>query len=256
MHDMRYERWGDEVAEDYCFYPDGFGTRVVTLTRVPDTDYVFSEFIVLTPQAAFQLDVSPAPKVDLLFLDGETKRIAYPLPPGTFGGLTIQWPSERDKEMELHPVERLIGKMIERGKQRGEAPLKPGPGGYHGLLGKITLDRPAQTVYRVLTQKEDPAAAIYFSPHKSSSLVPFLPVYDRGELLSPAHWGGNWPLSRRNPTVMGRANDEHRRLSPNHIALMDLTEPEPLSDGRCPRPFARHDHRAPGLANCQDRRAG
>ena len=37
--DFNYKVWGDEAVEDYYFYPDGFGTRVVNLKADPKNDY-------------------------------------------------------------------------------------------------------------------------------------------------------------------------------------------------------------------------
>jgi hypothetical protein len=68
--------WGDQATEDFYFYPDGFGTRVMTLTSAPNWRYELSEFILFTPQAAFPLDVLE-PKVDVLFLDGEKKHMDW-----------------------------------------------------------------------------------------------------------------------------------------------------------------------------------
>ena len=48
--DFQYKVWGDEAVEDYYFYPDGFGTRVVNLKADPKNDYELSEFIILTPK--------------------------------------------------------------------------------------------------------------------------------------------------------------------------------------------------------------
>jgi len=69
--------WGDQATEDFYFYPDGFGTRVMTLTSAPNWRYELSEFIVFTPQAAFPLSVLH-PRVDVLFLNGERKHLEWP----------------------------------------------------------------------------------------------------------------------------------------------------------------------------------
>jgi hypothetical protein len=69
--------WGDQATEDFYFYPDGFGTRVVTLTSALNWRYELSELIIFTPQAAFPLDLLQ-PKVDVLFLDGEKKHLEWP----------------------------------------------------------------------------------------------------------------------------------------------------------------------------------
>jgi hypothetical protein len=76
--DVNYNVWGDLATEDFYFYPDGFGTRSLTLLSAPGAAYQLSEFIVMTPQAAFPLDVLPSHIGDVLFLDGEKKPIVVP----------------------------------------------------------------------------------------------------------------------------------------------------------------------------------
>ena len=75
--DFNYKVWGDSAVEDFYFYPDGFGTRVLTLQSAPNSDYELSEFIILTPQDAYPLDVLPANLVEILFLDGEKREIDF-----------------------------------------------------------------------------------------------------------------------------------------------------------------------------------
>lgn len=77
--DLHYKVWGDQVSEDYYFYPDGFGTRVVDLRSAPENDYELSEFILLTPQGAYPFEVLPENLVDALFLDGRKHEFRYPL---------------------------------------------------------------------------------------------------------------------------------------------------------------------------------
>ena len=62
--DFNYKVWGDEAIEDYYFYPDGFGTRVVSLKADPKNDYELSEFIILSPQGAYPFEVLPDDPVD------------------------------------------------------------------------------------------------------------------------------------------------------------------------------------------------
>jgi hypothetical protein len=78
LTDLQYTVGGDQAIEDFYFYPDGFGTRVMTLSSVPGEKYQLTEFIILTPQSAFPLDVLPSHMADILFLDGESKRVTFP----------------------------------------------------------------------------------------------------------------------------------------------------------------------------------
>ncbi|AMV38950.1 hypothetical protein [Planctomyces sp. SH-PL62] len=77
--DLNYQVWGDQAVEDYTFYPDGFGTRVVSLKTDPATEYELSELIVLTPQGAFPFDVLPEDLVDAIALDGTKRAYRFPI---------------------------------------------------------------------------------------------------------------------------------------------------------------------------------
>lgn len=72
--DFLYKVWGDSAYEDFCFYPDGFGTRVLNLQSRPGSDYEISELIILTPPAAYPLEVLPSDLIDLVPVDGQPKR--------------------------------------------------------------------------------------------------------------------------------------------------------------------------------------
>ena len=78
--DFNYKVWGDTAVEDYYFYPDGFGTRVVNLKADPKNNYELNEFIILTPKGAYPFDVLPEDPVDVLFLDGRKHRYRFPNP--------------------------------------------------------------------------------------------------------------------------------------------------------------------------------
>ncbi|MBM3804702.1 MAG: hypothetical protein FJW26_20600 [Acidimicrobiia bacterium] len=47
-NDFNYKVWGDSPSEDFYFYPDGYGTRVLTLRSAPGARYEVLEYIVLT----------------------------------------------------------------------------------------------------------------------------------------------------------------------------------------------------------------
>jgi hypothetical protein len=77
--DLHYKVWGDEAVEDYYFYPDGFGTRVVSLKHDPKSDYELSEFILLAPQDAYPLAVVPDRPIRVLGADGSSRDLALPI---------------------------------------------------------------------------------------------------------------------------------------------------------------------------------
>jgi hypothetical protein len=79
--DFHYKVWGDRAVEDYYFYPDGMGTRVVNLDADPKNDYELSEFIILSPQGAYPFDVLPDNPVDALYLNGAKHHFRFPNAP-------------------------------------------------------------------------------------------------------------------------------------------------------------------------------
>jgi hypothetical protein len=81
--DLHYKTWGDRAVEDFYFYPDGFGTRVLTLQRRPGIAYELSEFIVLSPPGAYPLGFVPTNAVEMLYLNGEKAALSFP--PGPNG---------------------------------------------------------------------------------------------------------------------------------------------------------------------------
>lgn len=85
--DFNYKVWGDAAQEDFYFYPDGFGTRVLTLNSAPNADYEISEFILLAPPEGYPLDMVPDHPIKMLAMDGSTGVVPIPLltektPPG------------------------------------------------------------------------------------------------------------------------------------------------------------------------------
>ncbi|HTL67256.1 MAG TPA: hypothetical protein VL200_06320 [Lacunisphaera sp.] len=96
--DVDYRVWGDQAREDFYFYPDGFGTRVLTIASKPGSRYQLSEFLILTPQSAYPLAVLPEHIADVLFLDGEKVALHTPfekvIDPDT-GKQRREWPKSR-----------------------------------------------------------------------------------------------------------------------------------------------------------------
>ena len=77
--DLNYRVWGDEAVEDYYFYPDGFGTRVVSLKSDPSSEYELSELIVVAPIDAFPFSFLPERPITVLGADGSKHEIAFPV---------------------------------------------------------------------------------------------------------------------------------------------------------------------------------
>lgn len=83
--DFHYKVWGDSAVEDYYFYPDGFGTRALTLRSGENATYELSEFILLTPAGTYPFQAIPSHLVDFLFVDGQKREIAFPFFPNEQG---------------------------------------------------------------------------------------------------------------------------------------------------------------------------
>jgi hypothetical protein len=97
--DPTYRRWGEQVAEDYYFYTDGFGTRVMTLVSAPDAAYEVSEFIILIPEGAYPFEVLPEKMIEMLYIDGQRRDIRLPRLDGNwrrYGNVLFEVPDLRD----------------------------------------------------------------------------------------------------------------------------------------------------------------
>jgi hypothetical protein len=105
--DFKYKVWGDSAVEDFYFYPDGFGTRVLTIQSVPTGDYELSEFIILTPQATYPLSVLPPNLVDVLFLDGQKRELNFPFLPAEQGEKAQSRDTPAIYRVRLHKDESL-----------------------------------------------------------------------------------------------------------------------------------------------------
>jgi hypothetical protein len=159
--DLLYKVWGDEAVEDYYFYPDGFGTRVVNLKADPANNYELSEFIILTPPGAYPFAVLPDDPVDALFLDRRKHAFRFPNP--TAGA--------------ARPVDSGDAPAIYRLRLGGDRRTEPPPTGDGEL------------------------AAVYFNPNETKlPPVVFAPFFDQGEMVTPCYWGSHWPLARGNAT--------------------------------------------------------
>ncbi len=77
--DLNYKVWGETATEDFYFYPDGFGSRTVTLQTEPKAEYEIEELLILTPPAAYPLRVLPENLIDVLFRDGTKRELKFPL---------------------------------------------------------------------------------------------------------------------------------------------------------------------------------
>ncbi len=69
--DLYYKVWGDFAVEDFYFYPDALGTRVLTLTAHPNVWVETNEFIVLTPPAGYPFALLPANLLDFIWPAGK-----------------------------------------------------------------------------------------------------------------------------------------------------------------------------------------
>lgn len=173
--DFNYKVNGDWAVEDYYFYPDGFGTRVLQLTAVPEAEYEVSEFLILAPQAAFPLDFIPSRPIDVLSVKtGEKEVISLP---------------ETDPSWE---------------------------------------EVPDPVIYRIRLHKDEPMAAINFNPYLYTKPRVYIPFYDEGLLVTPAYWGGHFPLSRGFKTMTQINESIWSGPSSNSLVTWAAKRPKPL----------------------------
>ena len=100
--DFTYRVWGDSAAEDFFFYPDGFGTRVLTLQRGPGIEYELNELIILAPASAYPFSFLPSKIVDMLFADGMKQEVSFPFVMGPEG--KYAWPEPLIEKARRTPV--------------------------------------------------------------------------------------------------------------------------------------------------------
>ncbi|WP_129777440.1 hypothetical protein [Peristeroidobacter soli] len=184
LTDIHYEINGGSAVEDFYFYPDGFGTRVVTFVAPTDADPPqLSEFIVITPPSAYPLEVFPKYSIEAIELDsGQKERVSLP----------YSKTEPRDLESSRTQFSQLP------------------------LLGTTP------TLYRVFSHKDDRSSAIYVHFNGRSELrvlAPYIfpPIYDRGEIVSPAYWGNHWPVTRGKWT--GWTINDQISAGPAHSSL-------------------------------------
>lgn len=80
--DFVYNVWGDAAQEDFYFYPDGYGMRVLALKSALDSKYELSEFIVIAPQDAYPLEFLPVgTTIETIDLDGNEGGVVFPKSP-------------------------------------------------------------------------------------------------------------------------------------------------------------------------------
>jgi hypothetical protein len=95
--------------------------------------------------------------------------------------------------------------------------------------GFKAVGKEACLLHRVRFAKDDPLAAIQYSPMGSSHDLPgFGPFRDRGVEVTPMYWGHHWPLSRGYPT--GRAISQRIHETPSHSSAYHSGSPQPLRE--------------------------
>ena len=107
--DLDYKVGGSSAVEDYFFYPDGFGTRVLTLTANPGSKVETQEFIIFTPQSGYPLDYLTGTEFDLLWPEGKAV-FRFPCRPGS-DGQDDQW-AKLKGQMPVSCIGCGSGRMI------------------------------------------------------------------------------------------------------------------------------------------------
>jgi hypothetical protein len=95
--DLDYKVGGSFAVEDYFFYPDGFGTRVMTLTAHPGCNVETGEFIVFLPQSGYPFDLLPENHIDMLWPEGKAE---------------VRFPFLRGEQQEVLAKLKAVGKDV------------------------------------------------------------------------------------------------------------------------------------------------
>jgi hypothetical protein len=125
--DLDYRVWGDFATEDYHFYPDGLGTRVLTLTARPLQFLETNELIFFTPQSGYPFDYLPANLIDILWPQGKAE-IRFPYSPA----------EQQEQENKLKSIgkDTALLHRIRFGKDDPLAAIQYSPWGcWHALPG-------------------------------------------------------------------------------------------------------------------------
>lgn len=159
-NDFNYKVWGDAPVEDFYFYPDGYGTRVLTLTSGLGSQYEVLEYIVLTPQGAFPYEVLNPRTADILFIDGQKRHVTFP-PANARPSSLASFARSEDlgKPRDVPAIYRM---RFHKDSDNGAFSFNP----------------------------IDTHLPVYL----------FSPFYDRGVMVTPFYWGSHWPLARGNST--------------------------------------------------------
>jgi hypothetical protein len=179
--DFNYKVNGDLPVEDYYFYPDGLGTRILTISSIPEAEYEVAELIILAPQAAFPFNFMSAEPVDIISTVTREK-IKLNLP---------EWSALMRMDQKWNKVND-------------------------------------PSVYRIRLHRNEPLSAIIFNPNLTSKPYAFGPFFDKGYLVTPAYWGGHWPLSRGFNTMW--SINESIWSAPSHNSVMNwsIARPKPI----------------------------
>ena len=189
---------GDYYVEDFHLYPDGFGTRVLTLTCIPEASYEVNEFIPITPAGGYPLRMLPVNMLDLLWVGGEKAAFEFPFLVG-------------DQREQV---------AIAEAKAKGRMIVIP-------PLGTVPLSVPSTDgpVYRIRIGNDDPLAVVQYNPDGWGPTWPgnflpglFGPQFDRGAVVTRAYWGYHWPLSRVGG--LGASDKNAIDLSPAHNSIV------------------------------------
>ena len=193
-NDFNYKVWGDAPVEDFYFYPDGYGTRVLTLTSGLGSQYEVLEYIVLTPQGAFPYDVLNPRTADILFLDGQKRQVAFP-PANARPSSTASFARSEDLG-EPRDIPAVYRMRFHKGDNTGAFSFNP----------------------------IDTHLPVYL----------FSPFYDRGVMVTPFYWGSHWPLARGNSTGWAIDDRISLTPSHNSTIGWGLNRQTPLSSFNVP----------------------
>ena len=211
--DLEYRVWGEFASEDYYFYPDGFGTRVMTVTSRKGSPLENQEFIILLPQSAYPLEYLPTAAVDLIWPEGKAT-FRFPCRPGV-DGQEDQWAGLKATGKEVALLHRL-----RFGKDEPLAAIQYSPmGSRHDLPGYRPMDDRGAEVTQMYWGHHWPLSRGYPTGWTISDRVHETPGH-----VAAYHSGSPKPLREQTAPLQNALGETHEMTRQTFFWLIGATD--------------------------------